>query len=301
MLTERGLSMLSADPVVTQIQLGLMLRSLRTAADVTAVEAGKHIALTNASMSRIESGRQAIKPDDVVTLLDLYGANDADTAEALRLASRPKPRTRRRNGTSYRDAVPNWFKRFLVMESEASDILVYENEVVTGLLQTADYARVLLQAGTPLAGSHEIDKQVEMRLNRQHILTRTDPAPPLLDLIMHESVLHRVIGDDKIMAAQLKHLVKVSKLPSVRLQILPFRPKPTPNRDEAFAAKSLFMLLRLPEQGTVLYLEDFAGANYPEDYTVIDQYVASFQRFRAAAANPSESRALIGRIVKQYE
>ncbi|MGH3860191.1 helix-turn-helix domain-containing protein [Actinokineospora sp.] len=293
--------MLGADPVVTQIQLGLLLRTLRTSADLTALEAGAHIGLTNASMSRIEGGKQAIKPDDVLALLDIYRADDAATAEALRLASVPRPRARRKRGQSYRDAVPNWFKRFLVMESEASDVLVYENETVTGLLQTEDYARILLQSGAPMAGTHEIDKQVDLRISRQHILTRTDPAPPLLDLIMHESVLHRVIGDDKIMAAQLKHLVKVSKLPSVRLQILPFHPKPTPNRDEAFTAKSQFMLLRLPEQGTVLYLEDFTGATYPEDYTVIDQYAASFQRLRSAAADPAESRALIGRITKQYE
>ncbi|MCA1655995.1 MAG: helix-turn-helix domain-containing protein [Pseudonocardiaceae bacterium] len=288
------------DPVVAQIQLGILLRDLRDQADLTASDAADHIGTSKASISRIENGKQAITAEDVAGLLELYRANDTDSAEALRLASVPKPRARRRRSASYRDAVPNWFKRFLVMESEASDISVYENETVTGLFQTEDYARVLLQAGSPLAGRQEIDRQVELRTNRQRILDRTDAPPPQLDVILHEAVLHRVIGDDKVMAAQLRHLLDLSESPSIWLRVLPFRPNPTPNHDEAFTARNSFTLLRLPDRGTVLYLEDFTGATYPEDANVIHQYATSYQRFRSAADDPDKSRLLIAKVAEQY-
>ncbi|MGH3677419.1 MAG: helix-turn-helix domain-containing protein [Mycobacterium sp.] len=287
------------DPSVAQIQLGLLLTRLRESAKLKTDDAGRHIGTSKSSISRVENGKQAITSENVAALLTLYKASDADQAEALRLASVPKPRARKRRSSSYRDGVPNWFRRFLVMESEADEMLVYENETVTGLFQTDDYARVLLQAGNPLAGRKEIDRLVELRRNRQQILDRANP--PQLDVILHEAVLHRVIGDDAVMVAQLERLIELSEAPTIELRVRPFRPKPTPNRDEAFTAKNVFTLLRLPERGTVLYLEEPEGATYPEDVDVIQQYAASYQRLRAAADDPDSSRRLIAKVAEQFK
>lgn len=289
------------DPVVAQIQLGILLRELRSNTDMTTVAAGQLIGASNASVSRIENGKQAIKPEDVTVLLEAYGASDVDSAEALRLASVPKPRGRRRRSASYRDAAPNWFTRFLVMESEASDISIYENESITGLLQTDAYARALLQAGAPLVGKPELDKKVQLRMARQQVLTRQSPDPVQLDVVLHEATLHRVIGDDETMAGQLNHLLDASDLPNVAVRVLPFRPKSTPNHDESFVASTRFMLLRLPDRGTMLYMDDFAGATYPEDIAVIQKYAAAYQRLRMVAEEPAPSRERIARIAKQYK
>ncbi|MGH3428713.1 MAG: helix-turn-helix domain-containing protein, partial [Candidatus Dormibacteraceae bacterium] len=288
------------DPVVAQIQLGILLRQLREEADLTSAEAARRLGCSPGKMSRVENGKHGITADEVAELLEFYSASDAASTEAFKLSSIPKPRRRRRS-SSYRDVIPNWFRRFLVLESEASDISIYDGETVTGLLQTEDYARVLLRAGAPLAGRQEIDKQVELRTTRQKVVTRSEPDPPQLHVILHESVLHRVIGGDSIMAAQLCRLLELSELPTIRLQVLPFRPKPTPNLDEALAARNAFTLLKLPERGTVLYLEDFSGATYPEDVTAIQQHADAFQRLRAAADHPVASRGLIARIVHQYQ
>ncbi|SDD57870.1 helix-turn-helix domain-containing protein [Actinokineospora iranica] len=292
--------MTPGDPVVAQIQLGILLRELRETAGLTGAEAAEHLRTSTASISRYENGKQAIKSEDVAVLLDLYGASDRDAAEALRLAAVPRPSGRRRRSASYRDEVPNWFRRFLVLEGEASDMSIYEHETVTGLCQTKDYARVLLRAGAPLAGTAELDRQVAMRTGRQEILTRTDPPPPRLDVVLNELCLHRVIGDDSVMHAQLQRLLELSEYPEIELRILPFRPIPTRNYDEAFTSPQRFTLLRLPERGTVLYLEDFAGANYPEDVALIQSYAAAFQRLRAASADLKASRDLIARVARQY-
>ncbi|AUS79004.1 XRE family transcriptional regulator [Actinoalloteichus sp. AHMU CJ021] len=288
------------DPVVAQIQLGILLRELRERAGLTADEARRSVDLSSASMSRIENGKQEARPEVVAALLELYEAGDADSAEALRLAAVPKPRARRRRSASYRDAAPNWFTRFLVLEGEASDIWVYENEAITGLLQTADYARATLQAGAPLASRQEVDKRVDLRIGRQRILTRDEPPPAKVEAILHEAALHRVIGDDAVMAAQLAHLLDIGERANVDIRVLPFRPEPTSNHDESFVAAARFILLKLPERGTMLYLDDFAGATYPEDITVIQEYAAAYQRLRNVARDPGSSRELIAKLVERY-
>lgn len=252
-------------------------------------------------MSRVENGKQEAKPEVVAALLEVYGADDADSAEALRLASVPKPRGRRRRSASYRDAAPNWFTRFLVLEGEASEIRVYENEAITGLLQAPDYARAILQAGAPLASTQEVSKRVDLRMGRQRILTRDEPPPAKVEAIQHEATLHRVIGDDAIMAAQLEHLLEISEMTNVDIRVLPFRPKPTSNHDESFVAAARFILLRLPDRGTMLYTDDFAGATYPEDINVIQEYDAGYQRLRSVALDPAPSRELIAKLAKQYQ
>ncbi|HEX7658599.1 MAG TPA: helix-turn-helix transcriptional regulator [Pseudonocardiaceae bacterium] len=290
--------MTETDPAVAQIQLGLLLLRLREATGMSAEVAGAHVGTSKASISRVENGKQSMDPEKVSALLDFYGANDGDQAEAMKLATVPRPQSRKRSSANYRDQVPNWFRRFLGLESQASEIFIYENEIVTGLFQTEDYARVLLEAGNPLAPRKEIDREVELRNSRQAILDR--PNPPLLDVIMHETVLHRVIGNDEIMAAQLDKLLKLSNSPNIQLRIFPFRPRPTPTRDEALTARNVFTLLRLPDRGTLLYLEEVGGATYPEDIEVIQQYAATYQRLRAAAEAPEGSRHLIAKVAKQY-
>lgn len=42
--------------------------------------------------------------------------------------------------------VPIWFRDFPVLERESADMRIFESQVVTGLLQTEDYARAVLTA-----------------------------------------------------------------------------------------------------------------------------------------------------------
>ncbi|SDY10633.1 Helix-turn-helix domain-containing protein [Saccharopolyspora shandongensis] len=284
--------MATNDPQVVLIQLGIMLRRLRNAADLPASAAANHLDCSIAKISKMENGKQRILPSEVSSLLELYGADDSQTAEALRLATVPKPR---RRGT-YRDSVPAYFRRFLVLESEASELSIYEAEVVTGLLQAEDYARTLLRAGNPLASQRELDQQVEVRTGRKSILTKD--SAPTVNVVLHEATLHRVIGSDSVMKAQIEYLIELSELPNLNLHVLPFRPKPTPSHDESFTAKAAFVLLKLEATGAVVYVEDMGGANYPEDGHVIQAYATAYQRLRNASLSAEESVTLMGKVLE---
>ncbi|SEG70448.1 Helix-turn-helix domain-containing protein [Thermomonospora echinospora] len=106
-------------------------------------------------------------------------------------------------------AYPTWFDWYLV-ERQAAMLQTFQLAVVYGLLQTPEYARVLL--GDEAA--------VEARLARQAILTRSDPEPPMLVALLDESVLYRQIGDRKVMREQLEHLIAVSSR-RISVQIVP--------------------------------------------------------------------------------
>lgn len=118
---------------------------------------------------------------------------------------------------------------------------------------------------------------------------------------MLEAALHRVIGDDSCMREQLDHLLALAKLPNVRLRLLAFRPRTTPNHDGAFVTQAPFQLLRLPKRGSLGYIEDFTGGSYPEDVTVIQQYAHAFERLGNAAEDPDTSRDLIAKVAMQYQ
>src|SRR5699024_9611308 len=86
----------TSDPVVARIQLGILLRELREDVDATAAQACTHLGCSPGKMSLIENGKQGVTPGEVTALLDFYRADDSSSAEALRLASVPWPRKRKR-------------------------------------------------------------------------------------------------------------------------------------------------------------------------------------------------------------
>ena len=90
--------------------------------------------------------------------------------------------------------------------------------MLPGLFQTEDYARAIL-AVRPGADPDTIDEHLTGRMDRQAILDRAD-APHIWSII-DEGVLHRRIGDSKIMRDQLEHLVDLSARPKVGVQVVP--------------------------------------------------------------------------------
>src|SRR5689334_926568 len=95
----------------------------------------------------------------------------------------------------------------------------YEPHFVPGLLQTEDYARAVLEAGTIGQGRpHDVERHVALRLDRQKLLTRE--TPPRLWVIMDETVLRRPVSiRSEVMRDQLDRLLEVCENPAITLQV----------------------------------------------------------------------------------
>src|SRR5579875_3753492 len=88
------------------------------------------------------------------------------------------------------------FRPFAEHEAAARALRNFEPSLVPGLLQTPEYARAVL-ATRPNTSEEEVDDLVAARLGRQAVLGREDP--PLLWVVVDEAVLHREVGDRKVM------------------------------------------------------------------------------------------------------
>lgn len=284
-----------SDPELQKTQLGIELRRLREEAGYTAQEAAAAINAQGPKLSKLENGNQTADPEDIRQLGEFYSATTEQNDYLVRLAE-AQPKRRRRKRAGQRDAVPDWFRRFLALEWDASEIRTFQIDAVHGLLQTESYARSMILAWEPETDPRLVEQQVETRMHRQDALKRNGKPSLRLEVILSEAALRRVQGSHEIMREQLSHLIAASNRPNITIRILPFE---APNR---IGIQSAFSLLRLQEQGlSTVYLEDLFGATYlkePEEFT---QYNVVFARLRGSALDPDGSRELLDKIAMSYQ
>ena len=272
-------------PTVRRRRLGLELRRLREQAGMTCEEVGRHQDCSGPRISRIETGHIGIRPGEVRELLDLYDVSDDSAREAMVSIARDA----RKKGwwRTYSDVLPAWFEARVGLEAEATTLKVYDTQFVPGLLQVKEYAHAILCAGQPTAPPGEIDRQVELRLDRQHLLTREEP--PQLWVVLSEAVLRIRVGGADVLRSQLEHLVAMSELPHVTIQVLPF------SSDAHAMPIGSFSILEFPEPADpdVIYLEYLGGCLYLESAEEVGRYALAFDHLRVEALGAAQSLDVI--------
>jgi transcriptional regulator with XRE-family HTH domain len=278
-------------PMALRIALGAHLRRLREASHITPGQAGEAIRATHSKISRLERGRSAAKQRDVADLLTLYGVTDeAEREELLALA--------RQASTpgwwqQYNDVLPRWFELYVGLERAASIIRTYEVQFVHGLLQTEDYARAVILIANANASAEEIDRRVSVRMKRQQLLTQ--PDAPELWTVLDEAVLRRPPGGPEVMRAQLEHLLQMTDLPNVTLQIVPFNVGPHA------AAGGAFTILRFPEPDLpdLVYLEQLNSALYLDHPDNVIDYVKVMDQLCIQAETGTASKDMLRALLKR--
>ena len=288
---ERALVAARNGPTALRIALGAQLRRLREDSHVTVSDAAEAIRATHSKISRLERGRSGAKQRDVADLLTLYGVTDAAQREELlvlaRQASAPgwwQP---------YSDVLPSWFELYLGLEKAASIIRLYEVQFVHGLLQTEDYARAVILIANAHAPAEEIERRVSVRMKRQQLLTQ--PAAPQVWAVLDEAALRRWPAGPAVMRAQLEHLLELTELPNVTLQVVPFEVGPHA------AAGGPFTILRFPEPDLpdMVYLEQLNSAVYLDHPDDVIDYVTVMDQLCVRARTGPASKDMISALLKQ--
>lgn len=243
-------------PTVVRRQLGRRLRSLREAAGVTVEQVEAARFGSRAKLWRIESGQVRVSVPDVWALCRIYQASESDTVALARLAERTAEQGW---WHTYRDVVPDWFRLYLDLESVAARICIWEDSVVPGELQIADYARALWRGAWPDLDAEGVEPHVALRLERQQALLTRTPAPHVV-AVLGENVLRREVGGPGVMAEQLEHLTKIAVGVNADVRVLPFTAGAHP------AVTGAFRILGFddPEDPDVVYLESEMEAQYLE-------------------------------------
>ena len=277
-------------PTVLRMVLGATLRQYREAAGMSTAQAGFKIRATHSKISRMELGRVAVKQRDVDDLLILYGVTDEDERE--RLIELALQSAAPGWWHQYADVLPDWFERYIGLERGAAEIRGYQVQFVPGLLQTRDYARSVIRIGNRHARKDEIDRRVRVRMERQRLLT--DQEPSKVWAVLDEAALRRAPDGDAEMRAQIEHLLAVTELPHVTLQIVPFRSGPHS------AAGGPFSILRFDgwDVPDVVFLEQLDSATYLDDRQVL-AYRTIWDQLAVEAAEPDESKEMLRALLRE--
>jgi transcriptional regulator with XRE-family HTH domain len=280
----------SQGPTAMRIALGMQLRRLREASGITSVEAAEALRATPSKISRLERGRTTAKQRDVADLLTLYGVTgQAEREELLELV---RQATAQGWWQQYSDVLPRWFESYVGLERAASVIRSYEVQFVQGLLQSEDYARAVILISNAHAPAEEIDRRVSLRMKRQELLTQ--PGAPELWAVLDEAALRRSPGGPKVMRGQLEHLLEITDLPNVTLQIVPFDAGPHA------AAGGPFSILRFPEPDLpdVVYLEQLNSAVYLDQPDDVINYLTIMNHLCVQAETDTASKSMIEALLR---
>lgn len=209
---------------------------------------------------------------------------------ALGKAARRKERRR-----LYGDSLPNWFRRYLDLEADASQIWAYEGEVIPGLLQTGDYARALIRAALFGKGPDDVDRRVKIRMDRQALLTRRDPPPLRLWCVIGEAAFARPVGGPGVMRLQIEHILDATAEPtSVVVQVLPF------SAGEHVGLGGCVNLLCLEgDRPAIGYMDSLGGGGVYVEREGVELLIEVFDHLRATALGPDESRRFLWDLAKR--
>lgn len=278
----------NSSPTVRRRRLGLILRDLRANAQLTGEEVARRLERSDSWVSRIETGRSALRTRDLRDLLDTYGV----TAQDLRGELETLAREGKRRGwwNRYGSSITGPYASYIGFEAEAAALLCYEALVVNGLLQTEDYARALLRCGLPPESGDDAERKIKVRMTRQEPLSGDNP--PQLWVILDESVLRRPFGGAEVMRGQLQHLLDVAReRPHISVQVLPLAQSVNPGMIASFT----IIEFPPPDQGLV-FSEGLTGAIY-EEADDVARYTMVFNELRSAALSKADSTALIKKIL----
>lgn len=271
-------------PSVRGRQLAAELRRLRDAATLTGEETAARLGWSPSKVSRIETGQTAPSPADLRRVLDLY---EVSGTQRGRLELLGQSAGQRGWWDAYADTLGPEYTALIALEAEAESVRWYSPMLVPGLLQTERYAREVIRSGLLIAPPGEVERRVQVKMNRQRVLGKDTPL--LLDVVLDEAAILRPVGDAAVMREQLAHLTQIAGQPNVNLQMLPLAAGPHP------ATTGEFTILGFPEliAPDVVYLENMTSDLYVEREADVYRYTMAFDRLRAIALRPDDSAALI--------
>jgi hypothetical protein len=271
------------------------LRRLR--GNRTGTVVAKALGWSPAKISRYELGHGNFPVDEVEKLLNFYGVTEPRRTQLLALAEEANQRGWWEDHV-YVDAITPGLREVIGLEAEAASMAIWEMVAVPGLLQTEEYAKEImsLYQGVSPTPQGILEKRVQLRMERQNVLTRDRPLE--LSVVLDESALLRPIGGRDVMYAQLRRLVDLAQLPNVELRVLRLGDAPP----VVAGSFQIYGFSPIDETGR---LSDVVGAESVHDHLYVegeaDTYLHRlfFQAFADAALSFTKSQQLIMEIAER--
>jgi transcriptional regulator with XRE-family HTH domain len=252
------------------------LRRLRSERGLSLRDLAKEVGWDSSQFSKMESGRTLGGPEVVQALDQFYGTPgllvtlwELAVADPLQFKEQ--------------------YRRYMVLEAEATSLWQYSVSRPPGLLQTAGYAREALAAGG-LKGD-ALNQQVEARTGRRKVLEGDDPPP--FRVLLSEAVLRNSLRNQREWRGQLERLAEAAAQPNITIHVLPF------GSGLHGLDSTDVMFLRLPDGRTVAYAENDVRGELIDEPSKVERFHRTYDAVRDLAMSPAESQEFILRMLEE--
>lgn len=251
------------------VAFGRQMRRLREAKGIKQETIAHLTKVSGPQVSRIEGGKKRATRAFTETVDDHLDAGGAliELWEDLNKDGHP---------------IPIWFD-WPKIETDATGLTTWQHTIVPGLLQTERYARAFL----------DDDEAVKARLARQSILTRDDPPPVVLTVLLSETVLSFMVDSPEVMHEQLTHLLALSELPNITIQIVR-------NNGQPAAAGGAFVVATMEDRSEVAYLDTTIRGIMTDDPADLAKLSDARRKLYAKALPEDMSREEIRKALQKW-
>lgn len=284
--------MAPASPLVAAWELGIRLKEAREEIEMNGTDAAESIGVTQNYLSNIEHGRRKIAEDKLAKLAATYLLGEDEAAELIGLR-------READGRGWWARYSGLFApellRFFGFEHGAEEIRSYESGVMSGLLQTQEYAHAVHSGDRANLRGSEVSRRVEARMVRQRRLSGTDPLRAVI--VLAEGVLRQQVGGREVLNGQLLHLLELihTHASTLNLHVIPFAAG-----SYGAMGSSTFHILTFPSTRLrrLAWQEAVTSLNLIDSDARVHQYSLSFDEALDRAASTLDSEQLIREISK---
>jgi transcriptional regulator with XRE-family HTH domain len=268
--------------------LARLLREAREETGLTLRALAGKLELDPARLSRWETAQLSPKPEHVAQILTALEITGDRFNEIISL-------THNTDDTLWvATTIPAQRQQMAALiecEQTARSITVVHPCLVPGLLQTSDYVRAIM-AGEKIPAD-ELATRVVTRLGRQTVLTRDNPVP--FTALIGEAVLRQVIGDRRVTADQLRHVIQAAKRPKIDVRIVPSTSGWHPGLIGPFD------LIDSEFDAAIVHLETRSSGLFFHDEKDVKGYQDAVEEIRAVALSADDSLSSLEVAIREME
>jgi transcriptional regulator with XRE-family HTH domain len=177
-------------------------------------------------------------------------------------------------------------------ERAAAAITDWSPHLVTGLLQTSDYARAVIGGDADLPAG-EVEARVLVRMGRRDVIMRSSPVR--FTALLGEAALHEMIGGPRVMADQLRHLVRAAESDTITVQVVRSGQGWHPG------LQGPFVLYDFDGAPSIVLLAHYRTGAFVAEPDDVAEYKTAVDKIHQLAMSPADSRTLITQTAHELE
>jgi transcriptional regulator with XRE-family HTH domain len=255
-------------------ELATALREARKQAGLTGERLAARCGISQSKISKIETGKMLPSAADVERILVALGVGGERTADLMALARLANTEFQSVRASLQR-GLHQKQRELAALEADSQHIRFFLPLMITGLLQTPEYARASL-ANFP--GDHP--QAIAKRLDRQAALYNQAKR---FTFVLTEAAVRWQLCEPRVMAVQMGRLASLSELPNIRLGVIPL--------DKYVPDGPLNTFTVYDER--IATAETFGGVIMMRDPRDVNYHLELFAFFERYAAFDAEVRALL--------